>query len=754
MKKLFDPALSLKLKLPLSIVIIVAITFTISTAFTLYSFSNVAKSVKASNLQAASQNVGEGIGTRIRQAGRDMVMVASMPNVMQAVQISPDHIDTLSDADLRANLRILFERVLLAYGYYNSFYIINEQGEYIVGTRSTERNFSKGWAKQLFDDAMKKNGFSIGLTTNDPSSGLPVIPIFLEMVYNGYGGFLVSSLSVNKIVNSSLQEFFNDGIDHLVVSFDESLPLEIARNENFKLPLGDWVEQLKGKTSGVISGSFDGKDYILGYYKVAQTDIYVVSMARTSYLQNPTEILLNTVLIANIIALLMIMICVYYFTKPVTRDISHLSNFAKAITDGRDDIDINLNRNDELGVLATSLGKMVDTLKKMVLTSESATKAKSDFLACMSHEIRTPMNGIIGMTYLAMQANPDEKQMDYLRRIDTAAKTLLAVINDILDFSKIEAEKMDINSITFRISGVLASMRDMLEPKCNEKGIVLKFTVDDNVPDIILSDPLRFSQICINLCSNAIKFTAEGEVHLHISLSKRQNENLILQVEVKDSGIGMTAEAQEKVFDSFSQADGSTTRKFGGTGLGLAICKNLTHLLGGEIWVESKINEGSTFFFTICASEGLESELEDDDKTPNVEYSLPNLQVLLAEDNEINQVIALEILGNMGVNVSLANNGAEALSMWNDGDFDIIILDIQMPIMDGLTAAGEIRKSSKESSKTVPIIAMTAHAMTGDREKSIQAGMNDHITKPINIEELYNVLVFWGTAARSENIVV
>ncbi len=479
-----------------------------------------------------------------------------------------------------------------------------------------------------------------------------------------------------------------------------------------------------------------------------------MAVADDDYMHGPTMILRNTALWSSAIALFIIMFCVYYFINPVTRDILHLSRFAKSVTEGKDDIIVNNNRKDELGDLANSLSKMVDTLKEMVLRSESATKAKSDFLARMSHEIRTPMNGILGMTYLAMQAEPEEKHMDYLRRIDTAARTLLDVINDILDFSKIEAEKMDINNVTFRLSGVLASMHDMLDARAKEKGLKLELTMADDVPDIIFSDPLRFAQICINLCSNGIKFTTEGYVHLHISLSEKHNENIILLVTVKDSGIGMSYDGQQNIFESFAQADGTTTRKYGGTGLGLSISKSLVHLLGGEIWVESELGEGSTFAFTMKTVEGFESDLEEVETKKTTEYSVPSLKVLLAEDNDINQLIATEILAGMGVHVTIANNGLEAISTFESGEFDLILMDIQMPTMDGLTAAMKIRQSAHPKAKAIPIIAMTAHAMTGDREKSIQYGMNDHITKPINIDELYNVLVFWGTTSRSENKLV
>ncbi len=744
-------ALSLKIKLPLSIVVIVAIIFAILTGFMLYNFQSVVDSVKNKHLLAAAHDVGESVATRFSQASRDMVMTASLPNVLQAVGMPPESLAKPEQYTMRANLKVLFERILLAYGYYNSFYLVNEVGEFIVGTRPLARDLTKGEDSVPFKAAMQKHGFSTGPTLYVESKNRVIIPIFLEVVYNGYGGALVSSINVTKVVETAMQEVVHSEIGYLVMGFDDNSFLEVSRSEGVKLPLGPWTEELRGKTSGVLDIVVDGKGYTLGFYRVPHGDIYSISVAKDDYMLGPATILRNTALLANAFALLAIMLCVYYFTKPFTRDIANLSKFAKAVTEGRDDITISTARNDEIGNLAVSLSKMVEALKEMVINSESATKAKSDFLARMSHEIRTPMNGILGMTYLAMQANPDAKQLDYLNRIDTAAKTLLGVINDILDFSKIEAGKMEINNVTFRISGVLASMRDMLEPKSNEKHLNLKFTVADDVPDVIYSDPLRFAQICINLCSNAIKFTAEGEVHMHIAVSERQMEHVTLLVMVQDSGIGMDVESQQSIFESFSQADGTTTRKYGGTGLGLAISRSLTHLLGGEIWVESVLDKGSKFFFTMQASEGFESDLEEKEVKPSIEYSVPDLKILLVEDNEINQMIATEILNNMGARVSLANNGLEAISAWEDGDFDLILMDIQMPHMDGLTAAEEIRKSSNPLSQSVPIIAMTAHAMSGDREKSIQAGMNDHITKPINIDELYSVLIFWGTAIRSEN---
>ena len=399
---------------------------------------------------------------------------------------------------------------------------------------------------------------------------------------------------------------------------------------------------------------------------------------------------------------------------------------------------------------------MVTSLKDMLARSEAATKVKSEFLARMSHEIRTPMNGIIGMTYLAMRNNPDEKQMVFLRRINVAATTLLDIINDILDFSKMEANKMEIKNASFSISGMLQSVYDLVQIKAEEKGLDLSFSVADNVPDVLIGDSLRLSQVCINICTNALKFTESGSVNLDVTLKSKDDKKILLLFAIKDTGIGISKDVQEHIFDSFSQADGSITRKYGGTGLGLSISKLIVKMMGGNIWLQSEPGKGSTFYFTVEVQEGTAEDIVEK------EHSLPgsfesasflNLKVLLVEDNEINQEIAREILNDMGIKVTMAQNGAEALELWQSDDFDLIFMDIQMPVMDGLTAARAIRDSDAPRAKSIPIIAMTANAMSGDREKSLEAGMNEHITKPLNIEELRQALIVWGAARQdcSEN---
>ncbi|MBI9082385.1 MAG: response regulator [Desulfobacterales bacterium] len=518
--------------------------------------------------------------------------------------------------------------------------------------------------------------------------------------------------------------------------------------------------------------------------------------------------------------------------------------------------------------------------------AEEATAAKSEFLARMSHEIRTPMNAIIGMAHLAGKTELTPKQQDYLSKIQSSSNNLLGVINDILDFSKIEAGKLEMESVEFSLEEVLENLSNVVALKAQENGLEILFEADPAIPQILVGDPLRLNQILINLTNNALKFTESGEIVVSINLLKEERNHATLRFAVKDTGIGLNQKQLEKLFQSFSQVDGSTTRKYGGTGLGLAICKRLVEMMGGNIWVESEPGLGSTFIFNAVfdrsgtATEkrfqpskdliGLKVLVVDDNRTSRLimrdmleafsfkvslavsgeeslaileqasnnhpvdlvimDWKMPGMdglkasqlikshpklfriptiimvtayggeevmrraeqvgvdgflmkpvgpsmlfdavmqafdreienrpqayqksayevevtesirgaRILLVEDNKINQQVAREILEEVGLVVEIANNGKEAVDRCNTAEYDALIMDIQMPEMDGFEATSEIRK--QERFRDLPIIAMTAHAMVGDRERSLHAGMNDHVTKPIDPDVLFSVLVKW-----------
>ncbi len=389
-----------------------------------------------------------------------------------------------------------------------------------------------------------------------------------------------------------------------------------------------------------------------------------------------------------------------------------------------------------------------EDLRKAKDLAEQSAKAKSEFLANMSHEIRTPMNGILGLLHLLSSTTLQADQKNYVTKTLYSANNLLRIINDILDFSKIEAGKLEIEATPFTIEQIFKEVYDLYAVPSKEKGLKLLLDSGEEGTKILLGDPLRLKQILFNLTSNAIKFTSLGEVRLSAKENACDEHGVQVLFACEDTGIGLTKPQMERLFSAFSQADSSVTRKYGGTGLGLAISRNLAQMMQGEMWVESEEGKGTTFYFT--ATFGLCTNQEALDASAQSHESNNDLQgvghLLLVEDNEINQLIAEELLRSVGYTVETANNGQEAITMLNAKSYDLVLMDIQMPVMDGLTASKTIREDEKF--KDIPIIAMSAHAMAGDKEISIAHGMNDHITKPIVPEILYSTLQYWLNVGR------
>ncbi len=371
--------------------------------------------------------------------------------------------------------------------------------------------------------------------------------------------------------------------------------------------------------------------------------------------------------------------------------------------------------------------------------AESASVAKQKFLSNMSHEIRTPLNAVIGLSEILMIENPREDQIELLRSIKFSGENLLVLINDILDFSKIEEGKIKIENTRFNASQLLTNMKNTFKSKAENKNLEFNLTVGEDVPESLIGDPHRLSQILVNLIDNAIKFTEAGKINVNVDCLKKTNEDIDIKFSIRDTGIGISSKEKERIFDRFEQATTETTRKFGGSGLGLAIIRNLLRIQGTDIHVESNPGEGSEFFFTLTfginQTKDLEDKKKEDSKEPT-EGDAFSTYILLVEDNEMNMKVAKRFLERWDYKIDTAENGLEALDKFKANRYDLILMDLHMPEMDGWEATMAIRNFENDISRKIPIIALTADVMINDLDKLYSAGMDDYVTKPFNSNEL------------------
>jgi len=400
--------------------------------------------------------------------------------------------------------------------------------------------------------------------------------------------------------------------------------------------------------------------------------------------------------------------------------------------------------------LETQVGERTQALSVAKEAAEAASRSKSAFLANMSHELRTPMNGIMGMIDLSLRQASDDKVRAQLTKAKHSSKVLLAVINDILDLSKIEAERLVLENIEFKLGEVLENVTSLMAERIGEKKLYLDVDLPPELArEHLRGDPLRLGQVLLNLTGNAVKFTSVGGVKIRVRSLGEENSFLVLRFEVEDSGIGISEADLQRLFTPFEQADSSMTRRYGGSGLGLAICKQLTQLMGGEIGVDSMPGKGSCFWFSVRLSRQIGGDRKDqaaeqnDSAETRLRRDFAGACVLLAEDEPVNQEVSRSLLEDVGLCVDLANDGREAVSLARTRSYRLILMDMQMPNLNGLDAAREIRRESLN--RQTPILAMTANAFEEDRKTCIEAGMDEHIGKPVDPERLFEALVHWLT---------
>ncbi len=713
-----------------------------------YTHSSAQKAVEESVLlisKAQTNNVHNSMSLLFRAMGTAVEKMTTDPHVtnlfvsgVSQSSVTPEETESW------------FEILIQGNEYYRNILIVDRQGNCLASSSRMQLGISyadRAYVKNALRGEFSLSDTGVGSLTKSLSA-TAAAPVYID------GEIVGAVIMVNDF--PKIVQYDQEGRDGMQSIFTALLAPNgefVSHKEKAVMDAGSRYKDLYTQLAGMRHGGnveyvLNGNTYV-GYAVLEPTTGWVVvSSGVDSQVFRFARDMSITVFLVSFIALCLISFVVVRVVNGVLTALLSLIDYARRVSEGDLTLQLeNSSRVDELGVLQKALQTLVSSMRAMVVESQQASKMKSEFLANMSHEIRTPLNAVIGMAHLYLADNVfTEKKRDYIVKIQVAAKSLLGIINNILDISKIEAGMFELDNIPFNLRETMAQVLVIHHEQALAKRLNFSMSYAKDLQETFTGDPVRVGQVLNNLTGNALKFTDRGAVALHCSLAEPVNDEgkVRVRVSVEDTGLGIPPEKLDTLFKPFSQADASISRRFGGTGLGLAISSRIVAMMGGEFSVHSRQGDGTTFSFTMLL-EPVSGELAgepDQELTESFrQLQLQGKRILVAEDNDINQLLMKELLYPTGAEVVVAANGMQAVSAVREGLFDLIFMDMQMPVMDGLQATREIRAFAGYG--VLPIVAVTANAMKADKEQGFAAGLNDYITKPIEPHQLILALKRW-----------